>query len=157
MSASSCTEKYARRFRLIDAVEVLQAVDLRRRDFGYLRLIGVERGNCFRHRSIAADFAERRDHSLRSRQRWAAADILFRNSNGSRKIAPQPRMRSLGILFFSEIFHHRVAQRTFGSRGQHPQMLGKCFDVAVILRGVQLEGLTAKLARLPILVERVIQ
>ena len=66
-------------------------------------------------------------------------------------------MRSFGIFFFGEIFHHRLAQRTFGSRGQHPQMLGKCFDVAVILRGVQLEGLTAKFARLPIQIERVIQ
>ena len=66
-------------------------------------------------------------------------------------------MRSVGIFFLGEILHHRVAQRTFGARGQHPQMFRERFDVAVVLRRVELQRLTAELAGLPILIKGMIQ
>jgi len=94
---------------------------------------------------------------LRAWQGRAAGDVVFADSDSSREIAPKLRVRASGIFFLGKIFQYGLAERAFRASRQDAKMLGKGFDVAVILGGVELQSLAAELARLPVLVKRVLQ
>ena len=149
--------KIGESFGAIDAVELFEAVDFCCRDFGHLGFVGVERGDGFGYGAITANFAKHRNHGLGAGQSGAAADVFFGDADGGGEITPELRVRAVRIFFFGKILHHGGAQRAFGSRGENSQMFGKGFDVAVILRGVQLKRFAAELAGLPILIERMVQ
>jgi len=53
--------------RLFDAVEFAQAVNFGARDFGDLRFVGVEGGDSFGYRTVAANFAESGDYGFACR------------------------------------------------------------------------------------------
>ena len=96
-------------------------------------------------------------YDLRSSDATALRDIFVIAVDGSREIAPQLRVRGSRIFFLSEIFHYGVAQRAFRAGRQDSEMFREGFDMSIILRGVELQSLAAKLARLPILVKRMLQ
>ena len=94
---------------------------------------------------------------MRAGKRGAAADVFAGDADGGGEVAPELGMRAFGIFFFGEILHHGVAKRAFGAGGENAEVLGESFDVAVILRGVELERFAAEFAGLPILVERMVE
>src|SRR5713226_5349976 len=101
----------------VDSVEFAEAVDFGAGDFGNLRFVGVKRGHGISDGAIAADFAEGGYDVLRTGESGAASDVVFADSDGRGKIAPELWVRASRIFFLGEIFHHGVTERAFGARG----------------------------------------
>src|ERR1700693_3502759 len=74
--------------RISDAVEALQSFNFCRGNFWNLGFVSVQSGNRFRDRTISANFAIGLYYRLRAGKRRAAGDVVFRNTQRDRKIAP---------------------------------------------------------------------
>src|SRR5271170_5772206 len=132
--------KVGQGFRLIEGVEIFEAIDFRGGDFGNLGFVGVEGGYGFRDGAVAADFAEGLDDVLRAGQGGAVGDVVFADAEGGGEIAPELGMRGGRVFFFGEIFQHDLADGAFGAGSENAQVPGERFDVAVVLGGIELQG-----------------
>ena len=84
--------KIGQSLRISDAVKGLQPFNLGSGYFGHLRFVGVQSSNRFGNRAIAANLAVGLHHCLRAGKRRAVSNVVFRNTERDREIAPQLRM-----------------------------------------------------------------
>src|SRR5260221_12854425 len=81
-----------------DAVEAVEAVNLGAGDFGHLRFVGIERGDGFVDRAVAADVPGSVYDVLRTGKRRRIHDVLFAHTQGFSKLSPELWVRARGAL-----------------------------------------------------------